>query len=434
MATINESTITDLIHFFITASDGSTYAFSDTGRIYSIAGHKDDPVTTLVYTDTNGKIKGAAEWELSDGNNYIFWATDTSISRKLFPGDTTVTWTDVTQNWKTTLDGAEWHTMDMAGGQLMIVNANALATIDFDGNFIAQDLNVRPGNILTALEERDDYVIMGSVRLDNSEEGHLWAWITTADNYVQKKRIPVKGINALISTELMLLQGGDDGEIFFSDFVNAMPLHAIPGGGKVNPGGVSIENDLAVFGFYGGTYPGIWSYGRRMKNRPFALNYQYRLAKTVGGSTISTIGAIATANDLILASWGTTDGSTSDYGIDMVSSTTRANAVYEGLEFDGGKPHLKKQVNVIHVIMSPLASGTSISAKYKLNKESAWRYAVLGDGATTFSQADAVEAIFSIGNTALIYEKGLELNASGSSTPEIQSITTYISNEAYDYG
>ena len=151
MATINESTITDLIHFFITASDGSTYAFSDTGRIYSIAGHKDDPVTTLVYTDTNGKIKGAAEWELSDGNNYIFWATDTSISRKLFPGDTTVTWTDVTQNWKTTLDGAEWHTMDMAGGQLMIVNANALATIDFDGNFIAQDLNVRPGNILTAL-------------------------------------------------------------------------------------------------------------------------------------------------------------------------------------------------------------------------------------------------------------------------------------------
>ena len=176
----------------------------------------------------------------------------------------------------------------------------------------------------------------------------------------------------------MLCQAGDNGELFYSDFVNSVPIARIPGGGKVQPGGTTILDDLAMFGFYGGTYPGIWSYGRKHKNRPNALNYEYRLAATVAGSSVTSIGAVTVINGDLFASWGTTDGSTSDYGVDGVSSTTKANAIYEGLEFDGGSPHLSKTVDTIALIMSPLASGTSVSAKFKLNKEADWRYAVLG--------------------------------------------------------
>ena len=434
MATIasGAGTINDLIQFTVSASDGTTYCFGSAGSVYAVSGNPSDPAVNFAYNDENGAIKGAAEWKLSDGNNYLYWATNTSVARAALNGALDVPWAAgvANQDYKTTLDAATWHTMENASGNLNIANGNYLATIDFDGDFNPAALNIRPGNLIKALEERDDYTILGSERNDKSEEGHLWSWIDTAVNWIQKKKIPIQGVNSLITTEIPLLQGGDDGEIFPADFTNATPIHSIPGGGQTNPGGVAIDNDLAVFGIYGGstvTYPGIWSYGRRLLNRPQALNYQYRLINTVNGSTVSTIGALSTIDGLVLASWGTNDDSYSTYGIDMVSSTTRATAIYEGLEFDAGHPHLKKLFESVKVTTSPLASGTSYSIKFKLDKESAWRYAVLGTGATTYSTADSTESEWSIGKTGHIYEVGAELNPSGADTPEIQSITTYIS-------
>ena len=440
VTTLDSTTITDLITTMVTARDGTTYCFGNTGSIYTVSGNVGDPVVTFAYNDENGKIRGAAEWKQSDGNTYLYWATNTSVARATLNGSLDTPWAAgvANQNYWTNLDGAEWHTMKNAGGVLNIANGNFDATIDYDGNVNNAALNVRPGSLLKTIDERDDYIIFGSYRGDNSEEGHIWSWITTATNWVQKKRIPIQGVNALINTEFMLLQGGDDGELFYSDFVNAVPLAAVPNGGYANPGAVGVENDLAVFGMSGlystTSYPGIWSYGRRMKNRPAALNYPYRLAQTVAGSTISSVGAIAVVNGLILASWGTTDDSVSDYGVDMVSSTTRANAIYEGLEFNGGAPHIKKTFESVKVTTTPLPSGTSYSVKFKLDKETDWRYAVLGDGSTTYSTATSTESEWSVGKTGHIYEVGAELNASGADTPQIQSMVTYISNEQAFHG
>lgn len=436
VVTANESLITDLIQFFVPSADGSTYAFGSTGSIYARAGNKADPAWSFAYNDENGAIKGAAEFQLNDGLSYIYWATASSVARRpMNTGAKDLPWTNVTANYKVDKisSSAVWHTMALASGQLNIANAEGLASISFAGAFDPLELNIRPGNLINALEERDDYIILGSEREDDSEEGHLWSWITTAEKYVQKKRIPVSGVNALVFTEMGLLQGGSNGEIFPADFTNTVSLARVPGGGKVNPGGVSILDDLAVFGFYGGSYPGVWSYGRKHKNRAFAFNYEYRLAKTVAGSSVSTIGAITVVGGDLLASWGTTDGSTSDYGVDQVSTTNRATGLYEGLEFDGGLPHLAKTVDRIALILSPLVSGTSVSAKFKLNKESAWRYAVLGDNTTTFSVADETIAIFGLGKPGRIYEVGVELNPSGASTPEVQAIVSYLSRENQEY-
>ena len=445
MGSTTGTTLTGIIQFFVQATDGTTYCFGSTGSVFARSG---DGAWNFTYNDENGAIRGAAEWKLSDGNNYLYWATATSVARKLLGGaeivpDTgTQRWTDVTADFKTTLDVADWHTMKQASGSLMIANGNYLASIAFDGSFNNAALNIRPGNLIKALEERDDYVILGSTKGDQSEEGHIWSWITTATNWVQKKRVPIKGVNALINTELMLLQGGNDGELFFSDFVNSVPIQSVPGGGQTDPSGVSIEDDLAVFGFYGGTYPGIWSYGRRHKNRPQVLNFDYRLAKTVAGSSISTIAAVAVVDGTLLASWGTTDGSVSEYGVDSVSSTTKATALYEGLEFDNGATHLKKEFNSVKLVMLPLPTGTSVSVKFKIDKATTggdssagdgWKYAVTGSGATTFSQTDATEVVFSTGVTANIYEVGVELNPSANTTPEILAITSYLSESKFEY-
>src|SRR3990167_9964470 len=279
MVTVDSTTIGDLIQFMVPSQDGSMYCFGSSGSVYSVSGDKGDPAVNFVYNDEAGNIKGAAEYQMSDGITYLTWATASQVSRRdMSTGAKDLPWTNVVANYKTEFisSSAVWHPMITAGGELMMGNGEGLATLDFSSAFDPIDLNIRPGNLINALEERDDFVILGSQRWDNTEEGHLWSWITTASNYIQKKRLPIQGINSLIYTELPLAQGGDDGEIFFSDLLNTSPVATIPGRGRTNPGGVTIHDDRAAFGFYGGTYPGIWTYGRKHKNRPNALNYEYR--------------------------------------------------------------------------------------------------------------------------------------------------------------
>lgn len=429
------TTLNSHFNVFVPSMDGSTYAFGATGSIFAIS---PDGYITNVYNDTEA-ITGAAEFGLNDGSTYMFWGKSTSYARRQMGGtfdsardSGQAIWSNATQEWKTEYisSTAVWHTMINASGAFMAANGEGLSVLDFDvaGNFDPIKMSTRPGNLINALEERDDYVILGSERQDLGEEGHLWSWIVTALNYVQKKRIPTFGVNALITAETSLLQGGDQGEIFPADFVNSVPLATIPGGGRVIPNGVTVHEDLATFGFSGGTYPGIWTYGRRNRNRGNALNYQYRLAPTVGGSTISTIGAVAVINGTLLASWGTSETDSSAYGLDAISSTTKANAVYEGLEFDKGAAWDKRMFDAVHVTCSPLPSGTSFSVKYKADKETDWRYAVFAGGGTTFSTTNATEAIATIGIPAHLFEPGVELNVSGSSSPDIHELTFYLAD------
>ena len=433
MVKISGGTVTDLIKFFVAGADGTTYAFGDAGKIYSIS---DEHGVALKATDANGAIKGAGQWGISSAGvitNYLFWATGTSLARKQMPGNDA--WGDESVDWKVDLITSEtWHTMKRAAANLLMCNGEYLALLDFDGVWNPQAMNIEPGNNLSAIESRGDYAILGSIPQGGEEEGYIWSWIPTATNYVNKKKIPIKGINALIDGELALLQGGADGEIFFSDFSNTEPQIAIPEGGSVNPGGVSIENDLALFGFYGGDYPGLWSYGRRARNRPIVLNQEYRLVHDIAGSTITELGAVFSNNGTTYASWKTTDGSTLEYGIDAVNTTTKATAVYEGLEFDAQLPHLEKHFRDLHIFMSPLPSGTSIAAKIKLDKASSWTTIKTPSGASSYSTANSTEAIFNISANGKILEIGLTLTPSSNATPEILSVVVYIESETDPYG
>lgn len=372
MMTITDSrytTAAGLVKHVICGADGSSYCFTDTGAVISIAGSQTDPVQNYHYVDTNGAIKGAAEWQLDTGQNYLMWCTNTSVARKLFPGADANVWTDATIDYQTLLTASDYHPMKNACGSMMIGNENFISSLSYAGVFTYGAMNLRPGNQVRCLEERDDYLIIGTERKDNSEEGHIWNWITSATNWIQKKKIPVKGVNAIIDVERLLLQGGTNGEIFYSDFVNSAPLNAVPSGGQVNSGGVSVENDLAVFGFYGSTTSsGIYSYGRRRINRPTAFNFEHRMAATIGGSTVTEIGAVWNNNGTLYASWKAAESNGDySYGVDMISNSTRATARYEGLEFAAGQPHLHKQFESAKVTMEPLPVGTGTASSGPLS-------------------------------------------------------------------
>ena len=448
MSNIGTSAIVkDVIRFSVNARDGSTYCFGSAGSVYAVAGDPVDPVVSGVYNDENGEIRGASEWKLSDGNNYLYWATATSIARMALNGSPDTPWAAgvATQDYKTTLDNYPYHPIKNAGGSLVIGNGNFVATIDYTGAYNNAAMNLRPGNIIKCLEERDDYVIIGTERGDEAEEGHIWNWVIANTNWSQKRKISVKGINTLIDTERLLLQGGIGGEIFYSDFSNVAPLNSIPAGGQCNSQ-VGTYNDLALFGIYGcsdASQIGIYSYGRRMLNRPFALNNEFRLTRTAAGSTVSEIGGVWVNSSAVFASWKTVDGSTLEYGIDMASGTTRATARIEGLEFTGGSPHLKKKYNSEKVIFEPLPTGTSLNVIYKPSRQSTggsssagagWKYAKVADGSgTTYATVDSTEAEFIINEQSKIFEIGIELTPSESYTPEITAMVGYLGEEQSEH-
>ena len=91
--------------------------------------------------------------------------------------------------------------------------------------------------------------------------------------------------------------------------------------------------------------------------------------------------------------------------------------------------------------MAPLPTGCSVALRYRKNKKATggqiadgWNYAVTGGNSTTFSTSGETEAIFTIGDSANIYEVAAELTPSGSDTPEINSISTYIASETKKHG
>lgn len=409
-----ETNTTDLILFMVSCSDGNSYHFGDTGKIY-----KRTPagLWSVVYTDPDGKIKGAMEWKGNSSNTYLYWATDTRIKRKLIPGASN--WSDV-ETLSPTLNSADWHSMIVGAGQqgdLFICNKDKLAMIDYQHNITTEAVKIIPGNTTKCLAATDEYVIIGSVKEDNAEEGYLWAWNTLLMNWKKRKRIPVKGVNALVISEIMIAQAGTDGEIFFSDLVNQQPIIAFPDGGKVNPGGVTTKGNLAMFGVYGNSYPGIYSYGRARKNRVFALNYDYVLTP----GSVDEIGAIQMVGDDLLASWK----SGSVYGVDVVDKNNKANAIFETLDFDAGSPYLEKFFEHIKIKMKPLPSGSSIRVKFRMNKKGDWVSAKLGNGSEVFNTAGGTEAIFNVNEAGEIYESRCELYPSGNETPEVFSISHY---------
>ena len=405
--------VTDLILFIVPCSDGNSYHFGDTGKIYK---RTSAGVWSLVYTDTNGKIKGAEEW-----NGYLYWATDTNLARKPIPGATD--WSDAVPAWQTTLTSVDWHSMLVGAGvqgALFICNKDKLAMVGYDGSFTSEAVKIIPNNITKCLISNDEDLIFGSVKADNAEEGYLWAWNTLLLAWKKRKKISVKGVNALTMTEAIFAQAGSDGEIFFSDLVNTLPIIAFYGGGQVNPGAATNKGNLAIFGVYGSSNPGIYSYGRTRKNRVFALNLDYILTP----ATITEIGAVKMVGSDLLVSWksGTT------YGVDVIDTANKATAIYESLDFDADSPERQKIFTQVKLVMKSLPTGCSVKVKYRVNKGNSFVGATLGDGTETFNIEGATEAIFNTGNEGYIYEVRVELYPSGNTTPEILSV-----NNIFDF-
>ena len=405
-----------LIYFFVKCTDGNTYGFDNVGHIYRRLpeGH-----WRMVYTDPNGAIKGAEEKPSSTGGTYLQWATNNHVMRKPIPGNSN--WTD-TEIIASNLTGADWHTMRQIGGANYIANGSKIALAGYDDSYTTEALDLIPGNIAKTIIERNGRAVIGTVK----------AWDLT------------RGVNGAIDTEVPLVQIGNDGELFYTNFTDSMPIKRFPGGGKVNPGGVANQVDqvnifdwefgadswidkqtmgnMSLWGVWDSdvdadaTRNGVYTYGRKNKEQSITMNLEYAL-------DVDEIGAVIQTEGLTLISYK--DGS--DFGVKAVDLTTKATGTYESLEFrvPVKKPEGLTIWTVVEIFMEPLLVGTSILYFYKMDHASTWTQAYTADGNASYATTNGKKATFRIGEQGDVFEQKIVLNPSGNTSPIILRSRAY---------
>lgn len=406
------SVFKDTIRFFVKCSDGYTYGFGSTGYVYR---RDRDAFWQTVYKDPNGEIKGAEEKPSSNGKTYLYFATDLVLKRKVIPGNSN--WNDV-ETVAQNLSSGYPHTMKQIGGALMIANGSKLAFVGYDNSYTNESVSLIPGNVAKTIVERNGRAIIGTYK--------------AAD--------PDSGINAAIDSEVPLAQVGNDGYIYYSNMSDSIPVKRFPGGGKCNPGGVANEieeinffeweqdalswidkqtvGNLALFAIYNADSGkgGIYSLGRKNKNKPFVMNLEHQF-------DADELGALTVVDGTILVSYR--DGST--FGVKAVDPDTKAEGIYEGLDL---RSPVKKPVNITkwstaECLLSPLPDGTSVSFYYRMNKTGDFVRARTADGETSFTTANAKKAVFSIQSEGEIFEPKLVLTPSFNVCPEVHRIRIY---------
>jgi len=396
--------ITDLILWLVPSSDGNTYGFGDTGKVYK---RTSAGTWSLVYT-TTGKVTGACEWIHSTDKYYLYWTVGTNLHRKEIPGNTGWTDVDADAGWpKTNLENVAWHTMKVAGGALMICNGSYVAMVGYDESYTVEAVQVYPDELTKTIIERQDYVIIGAYKNNDSEKGALYSWKQEALNFIQRKEIPSKGVNGMIDTELTLMQSGTKGGFYYSDLINVLSITDTHEDDKVNPDGVDVDEGLGLFGMFGGTNSGIYTLGRKRKNAPFVLNLDYPL-------TCTEIGSVKNLGDVILVSYN----NAGSYGVKKVDSDSKGIGTYYSLDLIAPKEFVRPLVwQSVVLKTTTMPDGTSIQLYYRINKDGDFVQAKMQDEVASYTSG--TEAVFLTGGEGSIFEFKIVLNPNGNVSPEV---------------
>ena len=418
-------TMTGTALFVVNCSDGNSYHFCRNGRIYK---RTSLGVYSLVYTDSDGVIRGAYEWVNNAGQKFLYWATNTKLRRKQIPGSTTWTDVDATVNGqtypKTNLTSATWHTMlEMAGG-LYICNGNTLAYVGYDDSYTNNALQLVPGNNAKCLMEYNNYAYIGCSRDDNSQRGYLFVWdMSQSLNWNGKRKQGGSPVNALIDAEFPLAQVGTNGKVRFADVTQySLPIKAFPGGGYVSPQGVEAD-DLAYFGVFnstddadGNTRTGIYTFGRLLNNANPVMNLEYVL-------DCDEIGYVQKVGSNLLISYYK---SGIGYGVKKVDTANKATGLYRSIDLKSPISNKESIWTQVRLVMKPLPEGCSVSVKRRINKTGDWLDCKLPSiQEATFSTAGSTEAIFLMGDKGKICEIEITLNPYQNETPEIYQAEVY---------
>lgn len=416
----SSTTVTDLVLTMFKGSDGNTYAFGDTGKIY----RKSSGTWALVYTDADGKITGACEFK-STSNSFILYATQTKL-KKITLANAGATWTANVSDVGTFTNGiaGDFHTMRVAIGVVIINDGDVLAMYDYADAFAATSLRMSTGTKGRCLLDRNDRVIVGGKELD---DGKFITWDRLADSWNSKKSAQGAQVNVMGFLEAgVVAQVGSAGKLKYWNFGDTVPLTTIPGTASAYPGAVAEYNTLTHIGMNGGAKNGVYSIGRLDLNDPRALNLEY--IPSHGKLTGTEIGALCNDGTDLLVSWK--DGTT--YGIDIIDNSNKATAVYESLNLNMGKSNMDKLYRLVKILLAePLPAGCTVGLKYRATKVTAeeaaaddadgWVPTTMSDERSAINATGETKGIFNLEGQGEKVDIQITLTPSGNTGPEVDS-------------
>src|SRR3990167_2956230 len=412
------------------ASDGNSYWGLENGRILK---RTSAGVWSLVYTDVEGDLRGIGEWGNNQGETGIYWTAPTKLHRHPIAGN----WTSnidasagsPAQTYpKSNLTSTPNHLIKAINGALFINNKDTLAMVGYDESYTNNALQLLPDNLAKVLLDNGNSAIIGANLGATKEQSWLYSWDGLADNYNDRSDLAFKGINAIVKTEVIIIQFGSDGFLYFIGDAAKVPITQFPGGGQVKPAGVEVDDGLALFGVYGSdesTQDGVYSYGRKKKNSDFTLNLDYPLV-------CDSIDAVRNIDSNIFIAYK----SGSQYGVKKLDTSNKvAQAVYESvdLKMPPIMGDLHKVPNIV-LDMAPLPSGCSIEVWRRMDKKETggtdylgvstglndgWFQCSLQDETGSYADDNGTEAVFNIGDGGKYLEIKIVLNCSGNNSPEI---------------
>ncbi len=362
---ISGTTVVDLIIRIVPVTSTKSYGFGNAGNVYKI----ESETVTKIYTDPNGAILDAEYFY-----GYLYWTTAGKLGRCI---ETSSDWnTDAAPNWKT-LNSSSYHSIFVVpkSDLMCIGNGRYIATLSSAAVWNDQALDLFFGWEEHCLSLIKPCLLIGA---KDHKKAEMFTWDLQSASYDPIEGWEERDINAFFrgvgATYIFtptLLYWFREGLV---DTAKELPA-------EVRRGAVDIWKGKMLFG----TTNGIYSYHKKNKNYPLALNLEYTpspITITNFDSKSIEIGAILGRGNDFLVAWK--DGSS--YGLDNVDTSNKADACYESLSFDAERSFEEELFRYIKIVTKPLPTGCSVKVKHRMNTADDWEETKMGDGSETFDK------------------------------------------------
>lgn len=424
------TTVTELCHHVVTASNGINYWFSyESGKIWQ----EKNGTYSLVYTTSpnsgEAKCLGAAEYQ-----GYIIWATQNRLHRiQVASADGAANWTaNATANWQNFGIGDDrFHPMKEANLVLYIGDGYQLAQVDgstFSANALDLPQRYRISAIAGVPGSTD--IVLGTYISDDINDCSVFRWNTWGDSWYPEDQLPEPGVYAFLEADNYLLAfAGFSGSVYYYNGAQLEFYRRVPGEytptkkAVVHAGSTDMfKGNIPIFALSNSTgnptLQGVYSLGRYSPSYRVVLNLEYPVGVTDAEDYPIVedveIGALVVSGTDVYMSRKVG----SDVGIDKLDYSNKTPIAYAQTRLIGlSDRDLEKTFSNARVLYASLPEDTQIKIKRKINHEASFTeldQVVDTQRHEVRANQDDVDAFLA--------ELRIECISSGNDAPEIEEI------------
>ncbi len=275
----------------------------------------------------------------------------------------------------------EYHPMRQFLNFLAIGNERYLSILEAGNLYTPHRITLPSGYRIRSLASWNEYLAVGVWRgtsITDSDDGKIFFWDGTSDEFVEPLDVPQGGINSLFGHQgtltfsagyegkIMEWRGGPEAQVVkqlprieSTDYVELAPASITMWKSLIRIGGSFNTNSTTL-------HKGVYSWGRYLSSHPESLGYDY--PTSLGDQTASnvSIGVVYPYGQKLYVGWKNSNS----YGLDVVDSTNDpyATATIEYPRSDMGLLADNMVPLAIKTSFLPLTSGQSVVLKYKVDR------------------------------------------------------------------